>query len=69
MKKDEGPKVPTENNDRNNGLAYDLSSPSVPGAKGQPTYMNKALEKEDVSYESLQDQPSTSGHVYTSVEN
>jgi len=46
-----------------------LSSPSVPGAEGQPTYMNKAFEKEEVSYESLQDQPTTSDHVYTSVEN
>jgi len=68
MKKDEGPRVPTKNN-RNKELAYELSSPSVPGDEGQPTYMNKAFEKEDVSYESLQDQPNTSDHVYTSVEN
>ncbi|KAF6039579.1 hypothetical protein EB796_002117 [Bugula neritina] len=68
IKKYEGPRVPTED-DRNKGLAYELSSPSVPGDEGQPTYMNKAFEKEDVTYESLQDQPTTSDHVYTSVEN
>jgi len=68
MKKDGGPRVSTEDN-RNRGLAYELSSPSVPGDDGQPTYMNKAFEKEDVTYESLQDQPTTSDHVYTSVEN
>jgi len=67
-KKYEGPKAPTEDN-RNKGLAYALSSPSVPGAEGQPTYMNKAFEKKDVSYESLQDTPTTSDDVYTSVEN
>jgi len=56
---------------RKNDLVLEFSSPaasSTDNIGSQPIYMNKAFEKEDVSYEVMHDmQSATSDHVYATL--
>jgi len=65
-KNDESFRIPPAEN-KSNTLEYEIVSPTVSATANQPTYINKTFEKEDASYEVLNDQPTAPDHVYAAV--
>ncbi|KAF6034065.1 hypothetical protein EB796_007627 [Bugula neritina] len=68
VKSDESFRIPPAK-DGSNRLEYEIVSPTVSATANQPTYINKTFEKEDASYEVLNDQPTAPDHVYAAVSN
>ncbi|KAF6033203.1 hypothetical protein EB796_008486 [Bugula neritina] len=68
VKNDESFRIPPAK-DGSNRLEYEIVSPTVSATANQPTYINKTFEKEDASYEVLNDQPTAPDHVYAAVSN